>query len=301
MADTTNVVVAGQREQNRSYVDWPAIIAGSVLASAIFWILMTFGSALGLGSFSPYTGAPPGLMAAILAAVWVVFVIVGSYMAGGYLTGRMRHRFHDATERESDARDGMHGVIMWGLTILISLVLTAGTLSSVLKTGANAAALGAGAAAGGAAAAGGGQQGGGTGAFDLVTDAMFRASPNATPPATPPQGGPTRAETRDEVDRILARGVARGEITKEDRTYIAQLVSRETGIPQQEAEQRINTVIDKTVEDAKKAADVARKTAIMVACLLATTLMVAGAGSYFAAVRGGDHRDNNRDLGPMWY
>jgi hypothetical protein len=88
---------------------------------------------------------------------------------------------------------------------------------------------------------------------------------------------------------------------KEDRTYIAQLVSRETGMPQAEAEQRVNTVIDKTVADAKKAADVARKTAIMVACLLATTLLVAGAGSFFAAVRGGDHRDNNRDLGPMWY
>jgi hypothetical protein len=295
MVDTTNVVVAGTREQNRSYVDWPAIVAGSVLATAIFWILMTFGSALGLGSLSPYTGAPPGLLAAILAAVWVVFVVVASYMAGGYLTGRMRHRFHDANERESNARDGMHGLIMWGLTVLISVVLTAGTLTSVVKTGTQAAALGAGAAAGAASS----QQGQG-GAFDLVTDALFRAPANATPPAQQP-GGATREETRDEVDRMLARGIARGEIVAEDRTYIATLVARETGMPQAEAEQRVNTVIEKTVADAKKAADVARKTAIMVACLLATTLMVAGAGAFFAAVRGGDHRDNNRDLGPMWY
>ncbi|MDF3074916.1 MAG: hypothetical protein K0S54_2583 [Alphaproteobacteria bacterium] len=299
MVDTTNVVVAGSREQNRSYVDWAAIIAGSVLASAIFWILMTFGSALGLGSLSPYTGAPPGLMAALLAAVWVVFVVVSSYMAGAYVTGRLRHRFHDATERESNARDGLHGLAMWGLTVLISIVLTAGTLTSVLKTGANAAALGAGAAAG-AAAGQDGQQGGGM--FDLVTDALFRVPATATAPkgdAAPDAA--MRSQTREEVDRILARGVTRGEIVKEDRTYIAQLVSRETGMPQAEAEQRVNTVIDKTVADAKKAADVARKTAIMVACLLATTLLVAGAGSFFAAVRGGDHRDNNRDLGPMWY
>jgi len=27
-------------------------------------------------------------------------------MAGGYLTGRLRRRFHDATEHESDVRDG---------------------------------------------------------------------------------------------------------------------------------------------------------------------------------------------------
>lgn len=297
MADTTNVVVAGS-ENNRSYVDWPAIVAGAILASAIFWILMTFGSAIGLGLVSPYTGAKlPGLAAIILSAVWVVFVIVSSYMAGGYLTGRMRHRFYDSTERESNARDGMHGLIMWALAVLISIMLTASSVGSVIKTGATAG----GAAAGAAGAAAASNQQASSGAFDLVTDAIFRPGPNATPPA-PDQNaaGPSRAETRDEVDRILARGVARGEITKDDRTYIATLVARETGMPQQEAEQRVNTVIDKTVADAKEAADVARKTAIMVACLLATTLLVAGAGAYFAAVRGGDHRDNNRDLGPMW-
>ena len=297
MVDTTNVVVAGSREQNRSYVDWAAIIAGAVVATAISFILFTFGSALGLGSLSPYTGAPPGLMVALLAAVWVVFVAVSSFMAGGYLTGRMRHRFHDATERESNARDGMHGLIMWALAVLFGAMLAANSLAGAVKTTSTVAAAGAAGAAGGAAAAG--DQGG---AFDLITDALFRVPANATAPtgdAAPDAA--MRTQTREEVDRILARGVTRGEIVKEDRTYIAQLVSRETGMPQAEAEQRVNTVIDKTVADAKKAADVARKTAIMIACLVATTLLVSGAGAFFAAVRGGDHRDNNRDLGPMWH
>jgi hypothetical protein len=300
MADTTNVVVAGSREQNRSYVDWAAIIAGAVVATAISFILFTFGSAIGLGSLSPYTGAPPGLLAALLAAVWVVFVAVSSFMAGGYLTGRMRHRFHDASERESSARDGMHGLIMWGLAVLIGAMLAANSLAGVVKTTSTVAAAGAAGAAGGAAA--GAQQGGSNSPFVLVTDALFRTTTEVTPPAgaQPPNPG-MRVQTRQEVDRILARGVARGEIVKEDRAYVATLVSRETGIPQAEAEQRVNTIIDKTVADAKKAADTARKTAIMVACLIATTLMVSGAGAFFAAVRGGDHRDNNRDLGPMWY
>lgn len=292
MADTTNVVVAGG-ENNRSYVDWPAIIAGAVVASAISFILFTFGSAIGLGIVSPYRGsAVPGLAAVVLSAVWVVFVAVSSFMAGGYLTGRMRHRFYDANERESNARDGMHGLVMWGLAVLIGAALAAGSLGSAVRAGSTV-------AAGAAAGAASGAQ---SGAFDLVTDQLFRPSPTATPPAPDPNAaGPNRGETRDEVDRLLGRGIASGEIAAADRTYIAQLVARETGMPQAEAERRVSTVLDQAIADAKRAADIARKSAIMVACLIATTLLVAGAGAYWAAVRGGDHRDNNRDLGPLWY
>ncbi|MGE0153544.1 MAG: DUF4094 domain-containing protein, partial [Reyranellaceae bacterium] len=172
MADTTNVVVAGG-ENNRSYVDWPAIIAGAVVASAISFILFTFGSAIGLGIVSPYRGsAVPGLAAVVLSAVWVVFVAVSSFMAGGYLTGRMRHRFYDANERESNARDGMHGLVMWGLAVLIGAALAAGSLGSAVRAGSTV-------AAGAAAGAASGAQ---SGAFDLVTDQLFRPSPTATPP-----------------------------------------------------------------------------------------------------------------------
>lgn len=299
MVDTTNVVVAGSSGNNRSYVDWPAIIAGAVLASAISFILFTFGSALGLGAMSPYRGeGVPTFWAAILGAVWVVFVAVGSFMSGGYLTGRMRHRFYDADERESNARDGMHGLIMWALAVIIGALLAVNSLAGAVKAGTTVAAAGAAGAASGASA----NPQAASGAFDLVTDALFRPTANATPPAQGgTAGGPSRAETRDEVDRMLARGIARGEIVADDRRYIAQLVARETGMPQQEAEQRVNTIIDKTVADAKRAADIARKTAILIACLVATTLLVCGAAAFFAAVRGGDHRDNNRDLGPLWH
>lgn len=296
MVDTTNVVVAGSGN-NRSYVDWPAIIAGAVLATSISFILFTFGSAIGLGVVSPYRGsAVAPLTAIILSAVWVVFVAASSFMAGAYLTGRMRHRFNDSDERESNARDGMHGLIMWGLAVLIGAVLAAGSLASLARAGATVAA---GAAAGAGAAAS--NQQAGSGAFDLVTDALFRPAANVTPPAPAQPGvGPSRGETRDEVDRMLARGISRGEIVTEDRKYVAQLVARETGMSEAEAEARVNTIIDKTIADAKRAADIARKTAIMVACLTATTLLVCGVGAFWAAVRGGDHRDNARDLGPMW-
>ena len=53
-----DVVVAPERDEQGSYVDWAAIIAGVVLASAISLLLLTFGSALGL-SFVNFRGSSP--------------------------------------------------------------------------------------------------------------------------------------------------------------------------------------------------------------------------------------------------
>jgi hypothetical protein len=37
-----------------SYLDWPAVFAGAVVASAISLVLVTFGSAIGLSLTSPF-------------------------------------------------------------------------------------------------------------------------------------------------------------------------------------------------------------------------------------------------------
>ena len=37
-----------------AYVDWPAIVAGAVIASAISFVLFAFGTAVGLSITSPY-------------------------------------------------------------------------------------------------------------------------------------------------------------------------------------------------------------------------------------------------------
>jgi hypothetical protein len=70
------------------YVDWGAIIAGAILASAIAFVLLTFGSAIGLSLTSPFKGE--GLAATALAvaiALWVLWVEISSFIAGAYLTG----------------------------------------------------------------------------------------------------------------------------------------------------------------------------------------------------------------------
>ena len=67
--------------------------------------MLAFGSAAGL-SFSTTlaSGKTASIGAGIGAALWFVWVQVSSFMAGAYLTGRLRKRKHDATAHEVEIR-----------------------------------------------------------------------------------------------------------------------------------------------------------------------------------------------------
>lgn len=76
---------------DHSYIDWPAIFAGAVVASAISFVLLTFGSAIGLSLTSAYEGSGIGLAGfGIAAGLWLVWAQISSVFGGAYLAGRMR-------------------------------------------------------------------------------------------------------------------------------------------------------------------------------------------------------------------
>jgi len=114
-------------QEHHSYIDWAAIIGGIVLASAISLVLLTFGSAVGLSftNFRTFTGVAP-IWVAIAAASWLLWVQISSFMAGGYMAGRMRRRFNDATEHESDVRDGAHGLLVWAGALVVGAIIAVG-------------------------------------------------------------------------------------------------------------------------------------------------------------------------------
>ena len=58
-----------------------------------------------------------------------------------------------------------------------------------------------------------------------------------------------------EAARILANTLTHGDIRGADRAYLAQLVSSRTGLSQNDADQRVSTVL----EQARKAADTVAK------------------------------------------
>ena len=91
------------------------------------------------------------------------------------------------------------------------------------------------------------------------------------------------------MSRIIASAVASGSITTDNRTQLAQLVAQRTGVSQQEAERRV----DAAVNAARVAADKARKAAILTGFVTATALLISLAAGWWAAMRGGHHRDTS--------
>lgn len=263
----------------RGYVDWPAIFAGAVLATAVSFVMLTFGAAIGLSMTSPFTGesvSAPGL--AVAAAVWLLWVQVSSYMSGGYITGRMRARARDATEHESDIRDGAHGLVVWAVGVLFSAAVAATVLAGAVSGGAAVAG-----AAGRAIGTGG--SGGEPGAH--VTDLLLRGS-RAT--------GPEADAARQEILRMMTGAALRGGLSPDDRGYLGQLVARMTGMSPPDAERRVNEVL----AQAKQAAEKARKTGIVAAFITAAALLAGAAGAWWAAQMGGTHRDQGADFSRLF-
>lgn len=293
-SETEMLVVGGSgaagTQEHHSYIDWPAVIGGIVLASAISLVLLTFGSAVGLSfaNFHSFTGVSP-IWVGIAAASWLLWVQISSFMAGGYLTGRMRRRFHDASEHESDVRDGAHGLLVWAGALVVGAVIAVGGLGAAANAIGSAASTLTGAAAN--VAQGAAANPSAASALDpnaYFTDQLFRLPAGATAPAS------ANADVRPEATRILAAAALSGSVSADDKAYLAQLVAANTGLSQDEAAARVDQVL-KAADDARAkaadAAEAARKTAVVAAFLTAASLLISAIGAYWAAMKGGRHRD----------
>ncbi len=270
---------------NRSYVDWGAILGGAFVAAALSTIMTSFGAAIGLSLTSPLPGKGVSItVMAVTTGLWVLWVGVSSFAAGGYLAGRLRRRTHDASEHESDVRDGAHGAIVWALgTVLLALML-ASTAAGVTKTAVEAASN----TAGGALATLADKA---ADPLAMATDRLLRG----TTAANPAQAEDPRAE----LGRILARSAASGTIAPEDKSYVASIIASRTGISQADAEKRIDdtvTQVKAAADEARMAAEKARKYGILIAFLTAAGLLVSGAAAWGAATVGGNHRDEETEL-----
>ena len=269
-----------------SYVEWGAVLAGAFLAAAISFVLLTFGAAIGLSATSPWPGS--GVSAKVIASIavfWAMAQQIGAFMAGGYVAGRMRSRWHE-TGHEADFRDGVHGGLVWAVGVVIGAALLFTAAGSATKAGIEAAS---GAAV---ASASSGDP------MDAIIDGMVRpTSTAAAAPPPPSPAGPGAArnrpasaeDPRSEMSRVLTSAVASGSLTPENRTYLAQIVAQRSGIPQPEAERRV----DQAFTAAREAADKARKAAILTGFVTGGSLILSLAAAWWAAMRGGNHRDQS--------
>jgi hypothetical protein len=92
------------------------VIAGAIAASALSFVLFTFGSALGiaLASSSP-SWRDASVALAVLSGLYVVLVTIASFGFGGYIAGRLRSRWAASTDTdEVEFGDGVHGPLGLG-------------------------------------------------------------------------------------------------------------------------------------------------------------------------------------------
>lgn len=285
-----------------AHVDWPAIFVGAAMAAAISFVLNAFGTAIGLSVVSPFDQAGTGGLGLLIAtALWILWVTVSSFMAGAYATGRLRRRAHDATPHESDIRDGIHGLAVWAVGVLIGALIFAAGLDTAVKTGAQALS-GAGGAAGSAVVKADSPE---------IRNEINRLFMPASEPEPAPgavtlsgdaapgvaasrsqAGDDTRA--RESFTTILETQDGEDGISDEDKTYMAGVLSRQTGLSNEEARERVDAFAETYAEmrsEALEAAEVARKASIIAAFVLAASLLISAAGAWVAAGMGGRHRD----------
>jgi hypothetical protein len=286
MTAVNSPAAAATREPGRtvtSVVEWGAVIAGALFAAALSFVFIAFGSAIGLSMTSAWPDAgATARWTATLAAFWMLLQQIASFMAGGYLAGRLRKE-PDSRTRETEFRDGMHGALVWALAIVIGAALAASAAMVVARVGAEA-----GRTAVSAASQNSDQ-------LSYFADALLRpgqAQAQPGQPAAQPQQ-PVPQDVRDEITRIMARSALNREMSQQDRSYLATIVAQRTGMSPDEAQRRVSETFTQMEQSLRDAADKARKAGALGGFLTAASIVIAFAAAWWGAVRGGHHRDDN--------
>jgi hypothetical protein len=280
-----------EESTNLSGVSWGAIFAGAAAAAALSLILVLLGFGLGFSAVSPW--ANEGVSAkglGISTIVWLAFTQIIASGLGGYIAGRLRVKWANMHGDEVYFRDTAHGFLAWCVATLVTATLVAGSVSSLVGGGVQAGANMVGGAASVATQAVGTAAGNtDSDQYGYFVDSLFR---DDRPVAVNDDAA------RGAVSRIFVRSLSVGGLTPEDRTYLAQLVAQRTNLTQADAERRVDEVYartQKTVADAKQAAQQAADTAAKVAAWTTLWMFVALlAGAFFAslaAIFGGRRRD----------
>lgn len=253
------------------FVQWGPAFAGAIAAAALALVLHGFAAAVGLAvSSSSPTWRDASFFLWLLSGVYLVLVAIASYGVGGYIAGRMRTRISGARSEETEVRDGVHGLIVWGLATLATALLIG--LSGAMVTRLAAPSSG----ASGPAASVGAEN---IIAYDL--DRLFRSDRRPT--------GIDMTYSRAEAGRILLTVSGHDGVAPEDRAYLVRLVGQVTGLPQAEAQTRVATVIASANDNIKRA----RRSTVVLAFMAGAAAMIGAAIAWLAACAGGRHRDGD--------
>ena len=272
--ETMTTASAPRREMPGAYIDWAAVLGGAVVAAAIAGLCTAFGAALGLSTISAEPGEGSFGVWLAVTALWIVVSLVLSYLAGGYVAGRMRRRVDDAPADEVAARDGINGLVVWGLGMLVTAWMAAGAVGGAVSA-VGAAASAAGSAAGGIAQGAGAAVGGAVqgvaqaagaavpedaddGLLDYLNSTLMRPGVEGirqlAGTALPGAPATDDAELARQTAAVLGNVLRTGEISEEDRAFLVAAAARRTGQTEAEVEARVDQAVT-SVQEARASAE----------------------------------------------
>jgi hypothetical protein len=126
--------VTGPRDAEPRYLQWTPVIAGALAATALSLILVTFAAAVGLGVSSPaptWRDASAALW--ILSGVYLILQAILSFGFGGYIAGSVRRPVVAGPAEEVESRDGLHGLAVWAMAVVLGSILAALVGASTLS------------------------------------------------------------------------------------------------------------------------------------------------------------------------
>jgi hypothetical protein len=257
-----------------SEISWGSVVAGAIAAAAVSAVLLAFASAAGisLASTAP-TWRDASFALWLLAGLFMLLVAMLSFAIGGYVAGRFRARALVTAVEDVEMRDGIHGLLAWGLAILIGAVLALAAANAAAPAMAPSGPAGASASVAGENLL----------AFEI--DHLFR---------TLDQPSNAIAYRRAEAGRILLTTGSHKGMSSDDRLYLTDLVMAETRVPEAEAAARVSAAENR----AHDALSRARTAAVLEAFMSAAALLAGAVCAWFAACAGG--HDRERNLVPRW-
>jgi hypothetical protein len=282
---------------SRSGLSWSGVIAGTLTAIAVTIIVIALGSGIGFVLASPFSSAPSAGTLTVLGAVWLVFSQAVGFATGGYVAGRLRRDPAPIHDGETKFRDGANGLVVWAIGVVVSSLLLVGAAE---KAGSAAATT----ATAGAAAAGVAGASGQPSSMDYFTDSLLRTNPQAAaeangaaPNNAPPLNTNTapnnnNAAMHAQVGRILITAVATNGLASDDRTYLAQIVSVRTGMSMDDAQKRVDDVVNRARASVTQAAETARKAAAYLSFWTFMSLLFGAVCATLGGMLGGDLRDD---------
>jgi hypothetical protein len=238
-----------------SYVQWGAVLAGALIAAAVSFVLLSFGSAIGLAVTPLATSwRTSTMLLGGLSGFWILVVSVGAMATGGYVAGRMRSTWHIVQSDVVEFRDGVHGLVVWALAVTLGAVLSGFAAMALVA---------------GAAASERDSRAGAPVAIAYEVDRLF---------------WPGRGSV---IARLLTSATKNPGLSDDDHARLTDLVAATARVAPATAEVRVR----QSVASIRDKIAAGRRAAIILAFITAAALAVGAAAAWQAACIGGRHRD----------